>query len=221
MAVVSTMVQMFMVTFVHVQMVLMVLNANLTINLVNQIHVGIMVYILSFLYHQNRNPQLFFFFLIGTCNETSETTFNCTCESGWEGNRCEIRVDYCFNVTCQNKGVCRPSLLNYTCECLGTSYSGRHCEIRASKIIIYTIVSKSFAYIAIIAITFVAMFIVIMDILKYCFGIDPTREDLEIIRRKKLLRKRKPVIQRFIYVNAPPAPPPVEESIATITETAV
>jgi hypothetical protein len=48
------------------------------------------------------------------------------------------------------------------------------------------------------------MFIVIMDILKYCFGLDPIREDLERIRREKRERKRKPVIQRFIYVNAPP-----------------
>ncbi len=52
--------------------------------------------------------------------------------------------------------------------------------------------------------TAAVMFIIIMDILKYCFGIDPTREDLERIRREKLRKKRKPVIQRFIYVNAPP-----------------
>ena len=53
--------------------------------------------------------------------------------------------------------------------------------------------------------TSVAMFIVIMDILKYCFGIDPTREDLEMIRREKRAKNRKPhAMQRLIYVNAPP-----------------
>ena len=62
------------------------------------------------------------------------------------------------------------------------------------------------------------MFVIIMDILKYCFGIDPTREDLERIRREKLEKKRKPVIQRFIYVNAPP---PSEEPIETAEETIV
>jgi hypothetical protein len=59
-----------------------------------------------------------------------------------------------------------------------------------------------------------AMFIIIMDILKYCFGIDPTREELERIRQKKREKKRKPVIQRFVYVNAPPKDrnPIVEET---------
>jgi hypothetical protein len=57
-----------------------------------------------------------------------------------------------------------------------------------------------------------------MDILRYCFGIDPTREDLERIRRKKLAKKRKPVIQRFIYVNALPPP---SHPISTTEETLV
>ncbi len=95
----------------------------------------------------------------------------------------EIKFDFCFNATCQNNGVCRPLLLNYRCECLGDSYSDRHCEITATKIIIYKIVSKSFAYVAIIAIVSVAMFIVIMDILKYCFGIDPVDEERERMHR--------------------------------------
>ena len=93
--------------------------------------------------------------------------------------------------------------MNYTCECLGDSYSGRHCEIIATRIVVYKIVSKSFAYIAIIAMSTVIMFVIIMDILKYCFGIDPVREELEQIQREKRARKRKPIIQRFVYVNAP------------------
>jgi uncharacterized membrane protein YpjA len=60
---------------------------------------------------------------------------------------------------------------------------------------IYKIVSKSFSYIAIIAMSIVAMFVVIMDILKYCFGIDPIREDLERIRREKQARRRRRAIQ--------------------------
>jgi hypothetical protein len=107
--------------------------------------------------------------------------------------------------------------MNYKCECLGESYSGRHCEITATKIKIYKIVSKSFAYVAIIAMISVAMFIVIMDILKYCFGIDPVYEERERIRRSKKAKKRKPVIQRFVYVNAPPT----KVVVSTITETNV
>jgi hypothetical protein len=65
--------------------------------------------------------------------------------------------------------------------------------------------------------TSVAMFVIIMDILKYCFGIDPVSEERERIRRKKRAKRRKPIIQRFVYVNTPP---PSEEPIATIEETA-
>ncbi len=114
-------------------------------------------------------------------------------------------INLCKSGPCMNNAVCRPSILNYTCECLGKNYySGRHCEITSMKIIIYKIVSKSFAYVAIIAMITVAMFVIIMDILKYCVGIDPVHEDRERLRREKQAKKRKrPVIQRFVYVNAP------------------
>jgi hypothetical protein len=128
--------------------------------------------------------------------------------------------NYCETIKCQNNGVCRPLFLNYTCECLGESFSGRHCEKTAVKIRIYQMVSKSFAYVAIIALICVAMFIVIMDILKYCFGIDPVRKERERIRRKRQAKKRKPVIQRFVYVNSP-VPSPPKQPISTIEETAI
>jgi len=49
----------------------------------------------------------------------------------------------------------------------------------------------------------VAMFVIIMDILEYCFGIDPVHEERERFQREKRKKKRKPVIQRFVCVNAP------------------
>ncbi len=101
-----------------------------------------------------------------------------------------------------NNGVCRPLLGDYKCECLGDSYSGRHCEITATRTIIHQVVSKSFAFIAILAGATVIGFIIIMDILKYCFGIDPTRDELERIRRQKRAKKTQHlVIIRHIYVN--------------------
>jgi hypothetical protein len=56
-----------------------------------------------------------------------------------------------------------------------------------------------------------------MDILKYCFGIDPVDKDRQQIRRKKQAIKRKPVIQRFVYVDAPS----VEKQIPTTKESTV
>ncbi|CAF3304276.1 unnamed protein product [Rotaria socialis] len=121
----------------------------------------------------------------GTCNATSDSLFVCTCLSGWQGVHCESIVNFCDNNSCLNNGVCRPLLENYTCECLGDSYSGRLCEISSPKTIMLKTVSKSFAYISILAVVAVAMFVITMDMLKYCFGIDPARGELERIQRKK------------------------------------
>jgi hypothetical protein len=60
-----------------------------------------------------------------------------------------------------------------------------------------------------------------MDILKYCFGIDPVDKDRQLIRRKKQEKKRKPVIQRFMYVDAPPIVSSVEKQIPTTKESTV
>ncbi len=45
------------------------------------------------------------------------------------------------------------------------------------------------------------MFIVIIDILKYYFGIDAIRKEQERIRRKRQAKKSKPVIQRFVDIE--------------------
>ena len=111
-------------------------------------------------------------------------------------------INYCINVTCQNRGVCRPLLGTYKCECLGDSFSGRHCEITAYRITVLRTVSKSCAVIAILVLLSVVVFIVIMDILKYCFGIDPTLDELERIRRQKQVKKvRRPVVVRHTYIH--------------------
>lgn len=67
---------------------------------------------------------------------------------------------------------------------------------------IYQLISKSFAYMAIISISFVVMFIIVLDILKYCFGIDPTHAESQRYRCERLTRRQRTlVIQRFVYVN--------------------
>jgi hypothetical protein len=118
-------------------------------------------------------------------------------------------VNYCEGVKCENNGVCRPLFLNYTCECLGTGYSGRHCEFTSTSRVIHQTVSKSLGYIAITGLVVVVSFFVIMDILKYCFGIDPTKYELEKFRREQAIKRAKsrPIAHRFIYVNISPQPP--------------
>ncbi len=115
-----------------------------------------------------------------------------------------------------------PLLGDYKCECLGNSFSGRHCEITENGIVIRQVISKSSAYIAILSGISVIAFIVIMDILKYCFGIDPTRDELERIRRQKRAEKvKRPIIIRYTYVNAPPAESAPEQQISTVESTTI
>ena len=124
--------------------------------------------------------------------ETSNTTFICQCAPGWQDVHCQTKINYCNEGTCLNNGVCQSILLNYTCHCLTESYSGRHCEQTANRIVILQRVSKSFAYIAIISMTGVALFVITMDVLKYFFYIDPVGSVRAKHRsRKRPMRKRK------------------------------
>ena len=64
----------------------------------------------------------------------------------------------------------------------------------------HQVVSRSFAFVAICAIITVVMFVVVLDVLKYGFGIDSSRDD-----RKQMLKKeaKTPIGIRFVYVNLP------------------
>ena len=93
-------------------------------------------------------------------------------------------VNYCEGVKCENSGVCRPSFMNYTCECAGTSYSGRYCEIKSSSLTTKQTIKRSFGYIAIIGIAIVLGIIVSMDVLKYVFNIDPVDKERKRIQRQ-------------------------------------
>lgn len=116
-----------------------------------------------------------------------------------------------------NDGVCQPLTQNYRCLCLGDGYSGRHCEIRANELVVHEAVSRSFAYVAIIAIASVVVFIIALDVLKYWFGIDPAKKASESEREKQ---KKPSAAIRFIYVNAPSIQPS-ESATPAETETNV
>ncbi len=146
----------------------------------------------------------------GICNETNATSFICQCKPGYEGIHCESLINYCLNVTCQNNGQCRPTLLNFTCDCTSKDYSGRYCEIKSSSLITKLIVNRSFAYIALIAIAIVLGFIVILDVLKYFFKIDPVDKERKRLQAKQRMKKDRPIAIRFTYVNKP--------KIETVTE---
>ena len=139
---------------------------------------------------------------LGLCNASTNTSVVCSCQSGWQGSHCETQINYCQAGLCLNGGVCRSMLLTYRCECLGDSYSGRHCELIASHTRTYQMISRSFAFVAIVAMGTVALFIIIMDVLKYGFGIDPI---VRVMPAKKEKKKRCLDIVRYVYVDGSPA----------------
>ena len=66
------------------------------------------------------------------------------------------------------------------------------------------VMSRSVGYIAILAMTVAALFVVTMDVLKYGFGIGPP----EVKKKKKTTTRKARTYLRFVYVNnsVPPTP---------------
>lgn len=152
------------------------------------------------------------YLFVGICSVTSNTTFTCRCSSAWRGVHCQTKINYCEDNKCLHSGICQSIFLNYTCHCLAGSYSGRHCEMTSNRIITLQRVSRSFAYIVIIAMICVAVFVVFLDVLKYFFHIDLVGSP----RKNRRIRKKKKKVQlviRYIYVN-PPSPITFIESVA-------
>ena len=112
MVLVLIIILLFVVIVAYVYLILMVQNVNMIIDFVKQILVGIMVC------KRQKRLNKIVYLVLGVCNETSNTTFICICQVGWQGIYCETKINYCENVTCLNNGVCQSSLLNYTCQCL-------------------------------------------------------------------------------------------------------
>ena len=77
-------------------------------------------------------------------------------------------------------------------------YSGRYCQVKSTALVVREVLSKSFAYIAITAITAVFVFVIVMDVMKYVFKIDPVDRERRLImleqekRQKKKNRRKKP-----------------------------
>lgn len=209
----SITITLFMIIPVYVYQDSEVVNAKLILDLADQILAGTMVESTA------RVEMITINWFVGTCHQTSNTTFLCDCAPGWLDDQCQTMNDYCKNVTCLNNGICRQSLLNYTCECLTGSFSGRHCEITTNTLVLYQTLAKSFAYVVIIAIASVAAFVVGLDILKIFFGIDPAgskSKQRQSMKRKAGKKRKKPVlIIRYVYIPGP-SQKPIEKTVSSV-----
>ncbi|XP_076447464.1 LOW QUALITY PROTEIN: cadherin EGF LAG seven-pass G-type receptor 2-like [Babylonia areolata] len=58
--------------------------------------------------------------------------YKCPCPHGFAGrfqaNDCDVEVDLCYSMPCQNRGTCIPHESGYTCACSG-DFTGENCEV--------------------------------------------------------------------------------------------
>ncbi|XP_063350035.1 delta and Notch-like epidermal growth factor-related receptor [Pelmatolapia mariae] len=67
----------------------------------------------------------------GTCTDIRQggegRNFTCTCQPGYEGERCQLLVDHCVSQPCKNGATCFSSLAGPRCYC-PEGYQGATCE---------------------------------------------------------------------------------------------
>ena len=62
----------------------------------------------------------------GVCSPDATNGFTCTCVGDFTGRSCDVTIDDCLNVNCNN-GTCVDGVGTFTCEC-EAGYMGQFCE---------------------------------------------------------------------------------------------
>ncbi|KAK6181383.1 hypothetical protein SNE40_009243 [Patella caerulea] len=68
----------------------------------------------------------------GTCTNTGEGSYTCTCPPGFSGTNCEIEYDDCEKQPCLNGGSCKDIGNGFRCMC-DKGFYGRSCEHKADS----------------------------------------------------------------------------------------
>ena len=61
----------------------------------------------------------------GVCSPDATNGFTCTCVGDFTGRSCDVMIDDCLNVNCNN-GTCVDGVGTFTCEC-EAGYTGQFC----------------------------------------------------------------------------------------------
>jgi hypothetical protein len=63
----------------------------------------------------------------GDCSPDGDG-YDCDCDDGYSGTRCQTNDDDCDPDPCLNGGVCEDGVDEYDCDCDGTGYTGSRCQ---------------------------------------------------------------------------------------------
>ncbi|KAM9665229.1 protein eyes shut homolog [Trichechus inunguis] len=67
-----------------------------------------------------------------TCLTLLDGDHYCVCRKGFEGERCEIDMNECLSLPCQNHGDCEDGVNNFRCVCR-PGFSGSLCEMEINE----------------------------------------------------------------------------------------
>ena len=125
-----------------------------------------------------------------TLSSTHGSAFRCECAEAYNGLHCELQVDLCGNITCENNAFCQTTDLVWKCICIDDKlFYGDYCQFQSNSLKVLKALSRSFASVAITAIALTCLFIFLMDLLKYVFHIDPVKGERVAKQAEKQAKK--------------------------------
>ena len=69
----------------------------------------------------------------GVCVD-GDATYTCDCNgTGYDGDRCQNKIDYCASTPCKHGGVCSDAVTTFQCDCAHTGFTGTTCEDDADE----------------------------------------------------------------------------------------
>ena len=62
----------------------------------------------------------------GSCHPVDDK-YVCSCDHGYQGENCDVNINDCANVVCENGGECLDGVTKFDCTCY-YGYKGRYCQ---------------------------------------------------------------------------------------------
>ena len=109
----------------------------------------------------------------GVCSPDATNGFTCTCVGDFTGRSCDMTIDDCLNVNCNN-GTCVDGVGTFTCEC-EAGYTGQLCD-QTVQAVAATVAGALVGGILIILLCVIAIVILVLLLILTKRGSRPANE---------------------------------------------